>query len=262
MKSVFLDKVNYNIEKKVHLIENSLFRYILRCILAGGYLTLVTIAGIYFADEVAKTGAYGKHLYAFIFSFGLLYILFLGGELATSNMMYLSAGIYTKKIKLTKAIKILICCLFFNLVGAVIFAFIINQTGTVNNMDIDGLLVNIVQKKLSTSNYNIIFSAILANLLVNIAIISYLLVEKEIVKSILVSAAVFMFVLLGYEHVVANFSSFSLIFFSKFRDLVQDFELMNILRHWGVSFIGNLIGGGILGLSYAYLNTTKINYKD
>ena len=71
-----------------------------------------------------------------------------------------------------------------------------------------------------------------------------------------------MFVLLGYEHVVANFSSFSLIFFSKFRDLVQDFELVNILRHWGVSFIGNLIGGGILGLSYAYLNTTKINYKD
>jgi len=44
---------------------------------------------------------------------------------------------------------------------------------------------------------------------------------------------------------------------------VQNFGIGNILRHWGVTFIGNLIGGGLLiGLPYAWFNKEESNYVD
>ena len=41
------------------------------------------------------------------------------------------------------------------------------------------------------------------------------------------------------------------------------FEIANILRHWGVTFVANLIGGGLLiGLPYAFLNKNEDTYVD
>ena len=44
---------------------------------------------------------------------------------------------------------------------------------------------------------------------------------------------------------------------------ILDFEIANILRHWGVTFVANLIGGGFLiGLPYAFLNKNEETYID
>lgn len=44
---------------------------------------------------------------------------------------------------------------------------------------------------------------------------------------------------------------------------ILDFEIANILRHWGVTFVANLIGGGFLiGLPYAFLNKNEETYVD
>ena len=44
---------------------------------------------------------------------------------------------------------------------------------------------------------------------------------------------------------------------------ILDFEIANILRHWGVTFVANLIGGGFLiGLPYAFLNKSEETYVD
>ena len=44
---------------------------------------------------------------------------------------------------------------------------------------------------------------------------------------------------------------------------ILDFEIANILRHWGVTFVANLIGGGFLiGLPYAFLNKSEESYVD
>jgi len=87
---------------------------------------------------------------------------------------------------------------------------------------------------------------------------SYFLAKLWIILS-----AISMFVFLSNEHIAANFSSFSIIKFSIVYDQIANFDIPNILRHWGVTFVANLIGGGFLiGLPYAFLNKNEETYVD
>lgn len=262
--SKFVEKIEYNCKKKNSLIEESPFRYALLSIFAGAFLTLTTIVGAIAADNLNLIHpSIGKFAFAFLFSFGLVYILFLNAELATSNMMYLSAGYYLKKTKLKNALKILFICTFFNLIGALFVAFLMGQAGLLENMNETSILFNIVQGKLSHSNYEIFNGAILANIFVNIAIIAFVLMDNQSAKISVVLSAIFMFVYIGLDHVIANFASFSLVLFSGKSVLVDGFEFLNILRQWTFAFIGNFVGGGlIMGLSYAYFNDRDRKYMD
>ena len=99
--------------------------------------------------------------------------------------------------------------------------------------------------KLGRSNELVLLEGILANIFVNIAILSFVLVKDGGAKLWLVLSAIYMFVFLTNEHIAANFG------------------IGNILRHWGVTFIGNFIGGGLLmGLPYAFLNKNEDTYVD
>ena len=74
----------------------------------------------------------------------------------------------------------------------------------------------------------------------------------------LVLSAIYMFVFLTNEHIAANFASFAIVKFSVAADSIANFGIGNILRHWGVTFIGNFIGGGLLiGLPYALLKQKR-----
>lgn len=262
-KSLFVEKIEYNCRKKSKLINESFLRYIIRSMFAGMFLTFSTLAGVIAADNLNLiNNNLGKFAFAFLFSFGLVYILFLNAELATSNMMYLSAGSYLKIIKIAQAIKIIISCTLFNLVGALIASFLIGQSGVLHSLNENSILFSIVQGKLSHSNFEIFNGGILANIFVNIAIISYLLMDDYHAKITVILSAVFMFVYIGLDHVIANFASFSLVLSSGKAHLANGFNLINILRQWSFAFIGNLIGGIVMGLSYAYFNDKERIYHD
>ena len=117
--------------------------------------------------------------------------------------------------------------------------------------------------KLSRGNTVVLFEAIAANVFVNIAILSFLLIKSSTAKMWIVISAIYMFVFLTNEHLAANFASFSLIAFNKVASQVQGFDVFNIFRHFSVTFIGNVIGGGLLiGLPYAWMNKDEETYVD
>ncbi len=119
------------------------------------------------------------------------------------------------------------------------------------------------EMKLARSNELVLLEGILANIFVNIAILSFVLVKDGGAKLWLVLSAIYMFVFLTNEHIAANFSSFAIVKFSVASDSIANFGIGNILRHWGVTFIGNFIGGGLLiGLPYAFLNKNEDTYVD
>lgn len=264
MESSFVNIIDKNCQKKENLIIKSLGRYAFRSMLAGAMLTLTTFAGTYSGDQVDKVfPGLGKFLYAFLFAFGLAYILFMHMELATSNMMYLSAGVFLNKIKIKNVIYILLVCILFNLVGSIFTGWLINQTGVLKAIMGNGLLIHIVEGKLAQDSVEIFFSGIVANIFVNIAIISYLLLKEESAKITIALSAVFMFVYLGLNHVIANFGSFSIAYFTNIGSKVEGLTILNVLRQWLFAFLGNFVGGGlILGLGYAWLNKTDSIYKD
>lgn len=261
--SVFQEKVEAACQKKWDLFEESKGRYALRSIFAGAFLTMSTAVGIIGADVISKEfPALGRFVFTFLFAIGLIYVLIFNGELATSNMMYLTTGAYYKKLPWKKAISILLYCTLFNLVGAVIMAWLFNQSFSFSQLTDQSFVINSVQVKLAKTDWMNFIEGITANMFVNIAILGYMLLKEESAKFFIAISAIFMFVFLVNEHLIANFASFMLAGFSPV-DSIKGFTLVQILRQWSVVFVGNWIGGGLcIGLAYAWLNQTKTNHLD
>ena len=147
--SQFKEKVFAACAKKEALFDESLGRYALRSMLAGAYLTMSTAVGIIGADVIA-TGipALSRFVFAFIFAIGLVFVLIFNGELATSNMMFLTSGAYYGKIKWSKVCAILLYCTFFNFVGALILAWFFNQSFSFQHLTDKSFLVTAVSNRL------------------------------------------------------------------------------------------------------------------
>lgn len=263
-QSVFVEKIEQACHKKEWLFERSKSKYALRSLIAGMLLTLTPATGVIAADVLNTVHpSLGRFAFPFFFSWGLVYILFLNTELTTSNMMYLTAGTFLKKIKWEKALIILLYCTAFNLIGSIVTAWLFNQTSAFAHISADGYLANMVEHKLERPNGLVLAEGIFANLFVNVAVVAYLLLKEQVAKIAAVFAAVYMFVFLANEHVAANFASFALVGFNQIADSVSHFEALNILRHCSVAFVANWIGGGLLiGVPYAFLNKDEGEYVD
>ncbi len=119
--SPLFEKIDSSIEKKVDLIKSSYLRYAVRAMMACLFLTLGTAIAFAIAmkgEDIAH--GLGKMLYAFMFSWSLVMILYMNAELGTSNMLYMTVGVYRKRLSVPLALKILFTCVFFNLVGGLI----------------------------------------------------------------------------------------------------------------------------------------------
>lgn len=261
--SQFHDKVIAACAKKEALFAESLGRYALRSMFAGAFLTMSTAVGIVGADAISSQfPALAKFVFTFIFAIGLVYVLIFNGELATSNMMYLTTGAYYKVMSWKKVVTILLYCTFFNLVGVAILAWLFNQSFAFTHLTEKSFVINTVQVKLAKGNWMAFIEGITANMFVNIAILGYMLLKEESAKFFIAVSAIFMFVLLSNEHLIANFASFLLAGFSPVEH-IKGFDIGNILRQWGVVFLGNWIGGGLfIGIAYGWLNKSKTNHVD
>lgn len=175
--------------------------------------------------------------------------------------MYLTVGMYHQLIKPKKACQILAFCTLGNLLGAIVAALLVSNTGAFSHLTAESFIVTTVAGKLSKGLMQVFIEAIAANIFVNIAILGYLLAKTEFAKLLLVFGAIFMFVFLGYEHVVANFGSFAMVAFSSYEsDFIQ---VIPVLLAWVVAWVGNYIGGGlVMGLVYAWLNDEGLSLRD
>lgn len=261
--SQFQAKVIAACAKKEALFSESLGRYALRSMFAGTFLTMSTAVGIIGADTISSQfPVLAKFVFTFIFAIGLVYVLIFNGELATSNMMYLTTGAYYKTISWKKVITILLYCTFFNLTGAIILAWLFNQSYAFSHLTENSFVINTVQTKLAKDNWMAFIEGITANIFVNIAILGYMLLKEETAKFFIAVSAIFMFVLISNEHLIANFASFMLAGLSPVEH-IKGFTILNILRQWTVVFFGNWIGGGLfIGIAYGWLNKSQTNHVD
>ena len=116
--SPLFEKIDSSIAKKLNLIENSYVRYAVRAMLACMFLTLGSAIAFAIAMKGEEiTHGLGKILYSFMFSWSLVMILYMNAELGTSNMLYMTVGVYRKRLSFAKAAKILVTCILFNLIG-------------------------------------------------------------------------------------------------------------------------------------------------
>lgn len=255
--------IDKNAKKKAHLFEHSIPKYIVRCLFAGMFLTIGTAIAV----MVGEKGNHihpelGKFFYSFMFSLSLVMIIYMDTELGTSNMMYLTTAVHRKILNPLRAMKILITCILCNLLGGIIFPYVISLTNIFHQLPPEHFLFTAVSGKLAKSNLQILSEGIFANVIVNTAVIASARMKDDAGKLFATIFIIFIFAFLGFEHVIANFASFSMAFFA-FGGPVPNMSIFSVLNNWLFALIGNYIGGGLLiGLVYSWLNRGETVYFD
>lgn len=244
-----------SIKGKVAAFDADLPRFAVRSVLAGAYLTLGTAFAVIGGAAVeALAPGLGAIVFALLFGLGLFSIVVLDSELATGNMMSMSYGVVARLVSAPRALWLLVVCTFFNLIGALLVGLALGQAAKFSGLTPDHLLGMLSSGKLDKGPGQAFVEAILANFVVNMGVLAALRTPDITAKFFSIVPLIAIFVGLGLEHVIANFSLFSLALFS----LPEVLTAGAVALNWSVVWVGNLVGGGLLiGGVYAWLGRAK-----
>ncbi len=228
---------------------------------------LAIFAGIFiaiggFGSTVASCGvqpsALGRFLSASVFPIGLMMVLIAGAELFTGNSLILSSVLQKK----TTVVRMLInwCVVFIgNFVGSVFVAWVVTKSQAIELYD--GELIQATLRtaiaKVNIPFFSAFLKGIMCNFMVCIAVwVSF--AAKDLAGKILaLYLPIFLFVLCGFEHCVAN-----MYFIPAGIFVASTYDLAAAGLNWGTFVLNNLIsvtlgniaGGALLvGCGYWYI---------
>lgn len=183
---------------------------------------------------------------AMTFTIGIVLVLIAGAELFTGNVL-VSVGYMDKKVSLKKLLINWCRVWFWNFVGSFLFALITYLT-IKDNQAFTDYFKNLVAAKTSLGFMKALYLGILCNILVDLSVWSSYASSSGIGKFFLAAFPVFIFVLMGYEHVVANMFYFSMGFLCG-----TEISILNtIINSFIPVTIGNILGGLIVATSYHF----------
>ncbi|WP_210127780.1 formate/nitrite transporter family protein [Staphylococcus sp. GDX8P114P-2] len=252
MSKATVENAVNQVQMKQVMIERTPGRYILKAIMSGFLLAIVTVFMFAMKTLFAGTndGLIGL-VGAISFSLALVLIVLTHSELLTSNFMYLTIGWYYKIITLNKIVVIAMVCFAFNIVGGFILFGLMKFTQIMTPEMITALSDMVQLKTVDSSWYEILVKAIFCNFFINIGIYVSIQFKDGLSKTFFIACGVIVFVFMGYEHVVFNAGLYAgMVFYN-----LEALSWLDVLKNLFYAFIGNYIGGGIfVGLVYAYLN--------
>lgn len=182
----------------------TLIRLMLLSIFAGAFIAIGASSSSAAVYGIANTGL-AKCLAGAIFPVGLIFVVFIGGELFTGDCLMVF-GVMDKRIKALSMIRVLIVVFALNLVGALIVVVLVNQCGQLdyNNAALAAATIKTAYGKLNLSFLKAFCSGIMCNILVCLAVLLAGTCQDGIGKIFAIFFPIWAFVLGGYEHCVAN----------------------------------------------------------
>ncbi|AAT27707.1 formate/nitrite transporter family protein [[Mycoplasma] mobile] len=210
------------------------------------------------------------------FPVGLMLIVFLGGSLFTSDNLSMLAYI-TKKTKFSPLLRKWGYVLLGNTIGGFLIAILI-RAGSIFNDNQLIVLKYIIDKKIDFQWWTIIFSAILCNIIVAGTVWASLATTQSIGKIFIIFFPIWIFAIIGFQHVVANAILFAMGWLHGDNPIIAGgivtignnsvnygkklIDWTSIALHSNLipALIGNWFAGSIL-LPYAYLSVVKIRSK-
>jgi formate transporter len=232
--------------------------------IAFGYLAYIRVTG----SMPHEWGGLAALLGAAVFPVGLLLVLLGGGELLTGNMMAVSIAYFARKIKFSQLLRNWILIAFFNFLGALFVAYFFGHIVGLTEGALLDKTVHIAEAKINDSFLVAFLSGIGCNWLVAMAVWLCYGAKDFSSKILAIWFPVMIFVLIGFQHVVANMFVIPAAIFSG--HLTWSAFLPNIIP----VFLGNAVGGALFVslpyfLSYKKtegqqgdsLNSTRKNHK-
>ena len=265
--------IEQNIQNGIKKTNLTTKKLILLGIAAGFFIGIGAEASSLAMHGISNVGL-ARTVAGAVFPIGLMLIVLLGGELFTGNCL-ISMAVYDKKAKLKGMIRNLTIVYISNFIGAALMAWMINNCGQLNFSDggAGAFTIKIALGKVGIDPMQAIVSGILCNVLVCLAIFMAATAKDVAGKCIAIFFPIFVFVISGFEHCVANMYYIPAGIFAVQNPLyaAKATELYGITAeqlsglNFGTIFsnlipvtIGNIIGGMVfVGLLYWYLYRKK-----
>ena len=265
--------IEQNIQNGIKKTNLTTKKLILLGIAAGFFIGIGAEASSLAMHGISNVGL-ARTIAGAVFPIGLMLIVLLGGELFTGNCL-ISMAVYDKKAKLKGMIRNLTIVYISNFIGAALMAWMINNCGQLNFSDggAGAFTIKVALGKVGIDPMQAIVSGILCNVLVCLAIFMAATAKDVAGKCIAISLPIFVFVISGFEHCVANMyyipagilAAHNPLYAAKATELygITAEQLSGL--NFGTMFsnllpvtIGNIIGGMVfVGLLYWYLYRKK-----
>lgn len=185
-------------------------------------------------------------LSSFVFTIGIVGVVISGGELFTGNILLTLAAL-DKKITIKQTLTNWLRVYIWNFIGAILFALIVFST-FYNDKNLLSSFHFILASKLSIGFLKSFFLGVLCNILVCFSVWISFSSKDGISKMLLSMFPIFIFVLLKYEHIVANMFYYSVGIFSG----LDINPITLILKYLLPVTLGNIVGGVLFSAAYYY----------
>ncbi|MDC4233957.1 formate/nitrite transporter family protein [Actinomyces sp. B33] len=230
--------------------------FLVASMLGGAYIGLADIFMIAAAGPLkAAHSPWAPLINGAVFGIGLILCVFAGGELATSAMMTYTIGAVRRSITWARAAGGLLLMLGGNLVGSVALAGLVRGSGIAKaGTDPGTALAMMIEGKGHYGASELFFRGILCNILVCLAIWCVTRTDNEMTKIVAMAWCLAAFVGSGFEHVVANMTTFSL----GIMHGVDGATLVAMARNLLLVGAGNIVGGAVfVAAAYLVSSTTE-----
>ena len=232
--------------------SRNLPRYLLSAALAGVFVGVAVVLLLTVAGPVAAAGSPLTKLVAgAVFGVALTLVVFAGAELVTGNMMVMAQGLLARTATWSGATKVVVVALVGNFVGSILFALVVHGGGVFSSGPAAEFLSSTVAAKDALTGPQLFWRAVLCNMLVCLGLWMAARTRSDTAKLVVLWWALLAFISSGFEHSVANMTTFALAALAGTGDWAM--LARNLL--WTVP--GNLVGGAVVGgAAYAYLGTS------
>ena len=240
-----MEELNDYINIGVGKTKNKPLKTIILSIMAGFLIALAGYASTIVSFNVNNISL-SKCLSALIFPMGLILVILLKTELFTGNSL-LVIPLVNKKINIKSLLINWLLVYLGNFIGSVLLSLLIYKSGSLTNETLINTFINISNKKISYNFINLIILGTLCNMLVCTAVFLGVTHKNTLEKIFVIFIPIFLFVLLGFEHSVAN------MFYLSIGALLGKLNFINlIINNLLPVTLGNIIGGILIGLIFNY----------
>ena len=245
--------------------DQPVFKSFILAIFAGGFIALGALGSQIISCGVVPV-AFGRALSGLIFPIGLSMVIIAGGELFTGNCL-LFIPVLDRQISLRDFLKNLAIVYLGNLVGSLFIAVLANfgHVLSLYNGELVRTVVNTASVKANIPFLDGFIKGILCNVLVCIAVWASQAAEELSGRIIALYLPIFLFIVCGFEHSVANMYFIPAGMIAQFvYGWPGHITILGFLWNLLSVTLGNLVGGSLLvsgGYYLAYLKSVR-GYED
>lgn len=233
-------------------------RYLVSSMLAGAFIGVAVVLLLEVTGPLnAANSAWTKLVQGLVFGVALTLVVFAGGELSTGNAMTMVQGMIARRRGIAIGFGVILGSFVGNLIGSVVFAWLVHAGGIVSSGGSAGhaapgaaMLASLIKAKTAESAAALFFRGVLCNFLVCLGVWAAARTKSDGAKLALIFWCLLAFVGSGFEHVVANMTTFAL----GIMEGTPGATLGAFGRNLVFVGLGNLVGGGLLvGCAYGLL---------